>query len=262
MDSNLVVEQAALRLRQAAASGLPCAPVRDLLGETDVALAYRVQAHNTEYQLRKGEQIEGVKIGLTSEAVQKQLGVDQPDFGLLWQHTRVEANGAISLSEVMQGKAEVEIAFVMQDALDAADLSLEELTDAVAGACLSIEIVGSRIMNWDIRITDTVADNASASHWMISDLVVPIDQIDLLGCKMNFWNRDELVSEGIGRNCLDSPLIALHWLANTMYEMGQPIRKGDIVLSGALGAMVNLNAGDRFTAEIEGLGELTLRIHE
>ncbi|MEL6670076.1 MAG: fumarylacetoacetate hydrolase family protein [Bacteroidota bacterium] len=262
MDTNQLVEEAALRLRQAAQDHLPCAPVRDIIGETDVRLAYQVQAYNTDHLLRKGRKIEGVKIGLTSEAVQKQLGVDQPDFGLLWNHTRVEANGTMSLGELMQGKAEVEIAFVMAADLDKATLSMSDVERAIAGASLSIEIVGSRIEGWDIKITDTIADNASASHWMVSERLVPLDQIDLLDCKMRFWNHDELVSEGVGRNCLGSPLIALHWLANKMYEMGQPIRKGDIVLSGALGPMVNLRPGDHFKAHIEGLGDLTLDIYE
>jgi 2-keto-4-pentenoate hydratase len=197
---------------------------------------------------------------LTSLAVQKQLGVDQPDFGRIYRQTQLGNNGEIGFSALHQPKIEAEMAFRLGKDLPSASCSLDEVMAAIDGVCASLELVGSRVENWDISIADTVADNASASHFVLSDTLVALDRIDMKAAQMKLWKNGELVSQGRADACLGSPLNALHWLAVTFAELGEPLKTGDWVLSGALGPMVSVAAGDRFTAEIEGLGSVGLNI--
>ncbi|MDX1406556.1 MAG: fumarylacetoacetate hydrolase family protein [Saprospiraceae bacterium] len=250
------VSKAAERLRNAATSGQPCVPVRDLLGDTDVDAAYAVQKLNTGFRIKEGAGVVGHKIGLTSVRVQQQLGVDQPDFGVLYDDTEVMNGGAISCGTLMQPKAEAEIAFVLRRDLEGYVHTTAQVLSAVDYALAAIEIVGSRIREWDIRITDTIADNASASHFVLGHKPVPLHHLDLINCRMQMSRNDELVSTGSGSECMGSPVNALVWLANTMSKLGKPLRSGQIVLTGALGPMSPARAGDDFHAHIEGLGDV------
>lgn len=256
------IEKAALRLRQAEENKKTCAPVRDLIGIEDLDAAYAVQKLNSDLRVASGAKIIGHKIGLTAPVIQKQLGVDQPDFGLLWNDKEVLNEREISISEMMQAKVESEIAFVLGQDLDSELLSSVDILNAIEYALASIEIVGSRIDNWDIKITDTIADNASASHWVIGHRPVKIHELDLVHCKMKMTNMDKIVSEGKGSACLGSPINAVRWLATKMYKMGSPLKSGDLILSGALGPMVSVKAGDKFEASIDGLGTVGVSFTE
>lgn len=236
-----------------------CQPVREIIGETDIELAYKVQEVNNHKRIEAGEKVVGKKIGLTSFAVQKQLGVDQPDYGMLFESTEVKNGGELAFSDLMQPKAEAEIAFVMKQDLDG-EVTMERLIASIDYAVASIEIVGSRVENWNIRITDTIADNASASHFVLGDQPKKLDALDLVGCKMTMTKNGEIASEGTGAACMDNPLNAALWLAQVMAKNGQPLRAGEVLLSGALGPMVNIASGDAITAVIEGLGEVSINI--
>jgi len=262
MTINRTIEAAAKRLREAENKGKVCEPVRNLIGITDLEKAYAVQEMNTALRLAQGARIVGSKIGLTSLAVQKQLGVDQPDFGMLWNDREVLNGGEISMKELMQPRAEAELAFVLGKDLTADNLTSIDILSAIDYALASIEIVGSRIKNWDIKITDTIADNASASHWVVGHQPVKLENIDLLNCKMVMENNGKVVSEGIGSNCLGSPINATLWLAQKLVKMGRPMRAGDLILTGALGPMVTAKAGDNFRVTIEGAGAVSVQFVE
>lgn len=251
---------AAKRLREAAEKNQICNPIREIIGETDVDSAYKIQAINNQIRIENGAKVIGKKIGLTSKAVQKQLGVNQPDYGLLFDDKEVLNGEELPFSEIMQGKAEAEIAFVLAQNLDQEKISTIDILSAIDYALVAIEIAGSRIKNWDIKITDTIADNASASHFVLGHRPVKISNLDLINCEMKLYKNDYLRSEGTGSACLGSPINATLWLAKQMVKMGNPLQKGDILLSGALGPMINIEAGDKFTASIEGLGEASVFI--
>jgi 2-keto-4-pentenoate hydratase len=254
------IEEAALALREAESHRKPCSPVRQLIGEQDIESAYKVQEINVDWALENGKSLCGSKIGLTSAAVQKQLGVDQPDFGVLYSHTQIENNAKISSDELMQPKAEAEIAFVLKSGFDQPVSNIQQVIDATDYICASIEVVGSRVANWDIRITDTIADNASASHFVLGDLRVSAANFDFVNCEMKLLKNGEIASQGNGAACMGNPLNAVMWLANTRLALGNPLKAGEIILSGALGPMVASSSGDVFTAEIGGLGSVTFSI--
>ena len=247
-------------LQKAAKTNRPCPPIRGFFEGKDLEKAYRVQQFIIEEKLKSGQKIVGKKIGLTSEKVQAQLGVNRPDFGVLLNSMQIQNTEKISFSELMQPKAEAEIAFILKKDLLAEKNSVQELKEAIDYAAIAIEIVGSRIENWDIQITDTIADNASASHFVLGEKKVLLKNLDLENCGMNMYINKELVSEGTGKACLGNPLNAAVWLADKMVEMGNPLKKGEIILSGALGPMANLHPGDQVFAEIEGLGKVSFSV--
>ncbi len=258
-----LVQKAADLLWEAEQSGTLCAPVREWLGDQNIEDAYLVQTINHQRRLENGYQSMGVKIGLTSKAVQTQLGVDQPDFGVIYSQTQIENGSTRSIQGLHQPKIEAEMAFRLKADLTMPQVKESDVIQAIDCVCASLELVGSRVQNWDIRIADTVADNASASHFVLSDEQRAVRQVDMVNAGMKMWRNGELVSQGKAAACLGSPLKALVWLAQTFADLGQPLKAGDWVLSGALGPMVPVAPGDRFTAEIEGLGSVGLNFsHE
>ncbi|MGM0634563.1 MAG: 2-keto-4-pentenoate hydratase [Bacteroidota bacterium] len=237
-----------------------CEPVRDLIGGKDLEKAYQIQSKNIQKEIEKGKKVVGIKIGLTSFAVQKQLGVDEPDFGVLLTGMEFNNQSKIPFSELMQPKAEAEWAFVLKTDISQPIKNLEEMANAIDHAKVAIEIVGSRIKNWDITITDTIADNASASHFVLGENKIPLSKIDLENCQMEMFQNEKLASEGTGKACMGNPLVAAKWLVNKMIAMGTPLQAGEIILSGALGPMVNINPGDEFRAKIDDFDEVKFKV--
>ena len=258
-DRTRIAGAAADRLIEATRSSTPCGPVRDLLGETDIDLAYAVQQQLTDRRLAEGARIVGRKIGLTSPAVQQQLGVDRPDFGVLFEDMDVTALDEVPSERLLQPKAEAEIAFILSADLDSDDLDLATIRAAVGHAVAALEIVDSRVAGWDIKITDTVADNASSGLYVLGSQTLTLDEFEPIDATMRMYVDDELVSEGNGAACLGDPLNALLWLARTAREFGQPLRAGQVVLSGALRPMVTAPPGVTVRAEISSLGTVTAR---
>lgn len=246
-------EDLARRLRDAYA-GPAVAPMRDGLEPTDAAGAYAVQEINTRFWQAQGRRIVGRKAGLTAEAVQKQLGVDQPDFGVLFDDMAVADGGQLEPARCLQPKAEAEIAFVLGADLPSTETTPEQVAAAVATVHAAIEIVDSRIADWKITFADTVADNGSSAFFVLADAGLPLAGIDLEGAKMEMRINGEVVSTGIGAAALGSPLNAAAWLARTLAERGEPLKAGDVLLAGALGPMVALNPGDRVQAMVDGIG--------
>lgn len=246
-------EQLARRLRDAYLKGA-VAPLRDGLDPLDAAGAYAIQAINTRFWEAQGRRIVGRKAGLTSKAVQAQLGVDQPDFGVLFGDMRVADGGRLDPAWCLQPKAEAEIAFVLGAELRSPDTTPDEIAAAVASVHAAIEIVDSRIANWKITFADTVADNGSSAFFVLADQGCALSGLDLEGAAMAMSVNGQVVSRGIGSAALGNPLNAAAWLARTLAAAGEPLGAGDILLAGALGPMVALSPGDAVRAEIEGIG--------
>ncbi|WP_211451855.1 2-keto-4-pentenoate hydratase [Collimonas antrihumi] len=254
---NNIIQEAADRLWQAHVEQRPCAPVRDLIGMTDIDAAYAVQQKNTERWLQQGRRLVGRKIGLTSTAVQKQLGVDQPDFGMLFADMCAADGEQINAGRILQPKIEAEIALVIERPLTHEKHTVADIINAVAYALPALEIVGSRVANWDIKLTDTIADNASSGMFVLGSRPVKLTDFDIVNCGMLMERRGDQVSIGAGAACLGNPLHVAVWLADVMTRFGQSLQPGDIIMTGALGPMVAVGGGDVFDAQIEGLGRVS-----
>ncbi|SCG77991.1 2-keto-4-pentenoate hydratase [Micromonospora inositola] len=252
------VDTAITRLATAAIERRPCEPVRDVLPVGDVETAYAVQSALIARRTAAGARNVGRKIGLTNPKVQAQLGVDQPDFGVLLDDMACPQDQAVDITRLLQPKIEAEIAFVLD-----ADLDSESITDADVAAATgyvvaALEIVDSRIDGWDISIVDTIADNASSGLFVLGDQHVSLDGLDLAAASMTMDKDGQPATTGTGADCLGSPLTAVAWLANTARAYGAPLRAGDIILSGALGPMVTVEPDSTFTADITGIGAVTV----
>lgn len=246
-------EQAARRLREAYGAGA-VAPLRDALEPTDVEGAYAVQAINTDFWRGQGRRLVGRKIGLTAQAVQVQLGVDQPDFGALFEDMRIVDGGVLPAGRTLQPKAEAEVALVLARPLADPRADAAAVAAAVHYACAAIEIVDSRIADWRITFADTVADNGSSAFFVLGSERKPLAGLDLYTCGMALELNGAVASVGAGAACLGHPLEAAAWLARTLAARGEPLGAGEVVLTGALGPMVAVRPGDRVVARIGGLG--------
>lgn len=251
------IETAADRLWEAARTAVPCDPVRDLIGADDLDAAYRVQALLTERRLADGQRLVGRKIGLTSAAVQVQLGVDQPDFGPLFAH-QVHADGAaLDRATFVAPRVEAEVALVLAEDLTHPEHTVLDVVAATAYALPAIEVVDSRVRDWDIRITDTVADAASCGACVVGTRPVALDDVDLRRIPASLRVGGEERSSGTGAASLGHPLRAAVWLADELVRRGDPLRAGDLVLTGALGPMVPVAVGDEVEADLGALGPVS-----
>jgi len=260
---------AAERLIAAGRSGVATGPVRDVLGAADLGLAYEVQRVVSEARRAEGGRVVGRKVGLTSPVVQRQFGVDQPDFGVLFEDMLVPSGGEVVRGRLIAPMAEAEIAFVLRVDLDGFGVGVNPAAPvggadraaaaaAVEYAVAALEIVDSRVADWDITIADTVADNASSGLFVLGDRRVPLSEFAPVEVTMTMAKDGQLVSSGDGAACLGDPLNALVWVARMAASLGAPLRAGDVVLSGALGAMVTAEPGSAITAELSVLGGVSV----
>lgn len=256
------IAEAAQRLITANATRTPGAPIRDLIGPSVITAAYAIQQIVVQERLKTTTRT-GRKIGLTSPAVQKQIGVDSPDFGVLFLDAAYTSSGSspasIPVSSVIQPKVEAEVAFVLSKALDDADITIEAVRAAIDYAVPALEVVDSRIANWDIRLSDTVADNASFGAYILGSERKTLEEFSPADVVMSTTVDGVEKSTGRGADCLGDPLNAVLWLARTAKELGDPLKAGEVVLSGALGPMVPVTAGSTVETRITGLGSVGVK---
>jgi 2-keto-4-pentenoate hydratase len=256
-----LIKQAADALWHADARCEPIRPVREVLGtSTDVDAAYAVQQINTNRKVASGRRVSGRKIGVTSKAVQEQIGVDQPDFGTLFTDTEFGDGVDIPASRLIQPRAEAEVALVVGRDLNNAPHGFAEIIRSIEFALPSIEIVDSRIEGWQISIVDTVADNASCGLYVVGSRPVPLSALDVREVPMSMRINGVEVSTGSGAACLGNPLHAARWLADELCQRNIPLKAGDVVMTGALGPMQSIAAGDEVLASFGDLGTVSTRL--
>ena len=251
---------AAEALRDARDQRRPIAPISVSHGIAGLEAAYAVAELNTRARLAAGARIVGKKVGLTSKAVQQQLGVDQPDFGVLFDDMEVLSGQEVPAGRLMQPKIEAEVAFVVGRDLAGARPSYAEFLASLAYALPALEIVDSAIADWKITLVDTVADNASCGLYVLGDQPLAIAALQLGELGMSLTKNGAVASVGTGAACLGHPLRAAYWLACEMAQRGQALRAGEVILSGALGPMVPVASGDVVQAQIGALGSVACRM--
>lgn len=253
------IQQAADAIWRARESRIAIPRISETFGINTLSDAYAVADLNTEKGIQAGRRLSGCKIGLTSPAVQQQLGVDQPDFGVLFSDMELLDGAEIPIAQLIQPKAEGEVAFVLGRDINDADLSWGRFLRSIDCVLPALEIVDSAIENWRITLVDTVADNASSALYVLGTDPRSLHSLDLSSAGMELRVDGKVASVGSGAACMGHPLRAAFWLAKTMVALGRPLKAGDLVMSGALGPMVPLQLGADLDLSISGLGRVRCR---
>jgi 2-oxopent-4-enoate/cis-2-oxohex-4-enoate hydratase len=253
------IEQLGDALYEALVARQPIAPLSAAHPDMTIEDAYHVQQRMLSRRLEKGERIIGKKIGVTSKAVMNMLGVHQPDFGYLTDGMVYNEGETIEMAGLIQPKAEGEIAFLLKKDLQGPGVTAADVLAATEGVMACFEIVDSRIQDWKIKIQDTVSDNASCGVFVLGDQLVDLANLDLALCGMVLEKNGEIVVTGAGAATMGHPVNAMVWLTNTLGKLGIALKAGDIVLSGAMGAMVPVVKGDNLRMTIGGIGGCSVR---
>jgi len=254
------IQQYGDELYNSLVSRVPIEPLTNREADITIDDAYQIQLRMIERRLQKGEIVVGKKIGVTSKVVMDMLGVNQPDFGHLLSGMVFNEGEAVDTSKMIAPKAEAEVAFILGRDLSGPGVTAADVLRATDCVMPCFEIVDSRIKDWKIKIQDTVADNASCGVFTLGDQPVALGQLALGDLGMRMDKNGQTVSVGTGAACLGHPLRAAYWLARTMAARGQGIQAGQVILSGALGPMVPVAAGDVLHASVGALGEVSCRM--
>lgn len=227
--------------------------------EMTVEDAYAIQLENVRRREAMGQKVIGMKIGLTSEGMQKLLNVHEPDYGHLFENMLLLERETCSMGELIQPKVEGELSFCLSKTLEGPGITVADVYDATAWVSPSIEIVDSRIKNWTIKLADTIADNGSSARFVLGGRMTPIGQVDMRLTGMTLEQNGVLVSSGTTAEVWGNPAASVAWLANKLSQFGIPLKAGSIVMAGAVTAAVPARAGDVFTVSFHGMGSVTVR---
>jgi 2-oxopent-4-enoate/cis-2-oxohex-4-enoate hydratase len=245
-------------LLEVRATGKPCAPLTERNPELTLQDAYAISETILSERMRQEKvKVVGKKIGLTSRAVQRQLGVAEPDFGYLTSDMKVASGGVVSMKRLLQPRVEGELAYVLKKDLKGPGVTVEDVIAATDYVLPCIEIIDSRVKDWKIKIQDTVADNASSAFFVVGAQRFPLRQEDIRLTGMALRLNGDVVSTGCGAACLDHPTFAVAWLANALSRYGVELKAGEVILSGAFGPVVPVRAGDKVEVSFSGLGNVS-----
>ncbi|SHI55202.1 2-keto-4-pentenoate hydratase [Dethiosulfatibacter aminovorans DSM 17477] len=221
--------------------------------------AYKVQLELIELKKKAGEKVIGLKVGLTSKAVQKMLGVTEPDYGHLTDAMLLPEGEICSMDELNQPKVEGELAFCLKKSLKGPGVTIADVYNATNYVVPAIEIVDSRIKDWKIKLEDTISDNGSSAKFVLGSKMTPIEEIDMRLVGMNLEKNGELVASGTGAEVWGNPAAAVAWLANKLSEFDIELKAGSIIMSGSFTAMSVAEKGDIFNVSFAGMGSITLK---
>lgn len=255
------VDQLAQRLDRAWEDRQTVPPLSQSEGLESAAIAYQVQTRWNELRLARGDRVIGHKIGLTSQVMQKQMGVDEPDYGRLWESRFFPTTDGVSTIPAdlfLQPRVEGELAFLIGKPLDGETITTDDVLAATEAVATSVEVIDSRFTDWKIRLADTVADNSSYGGFVLGPWDRTLPQRDLRTLGMLVTHNGKVAGEAIGAAALGHPAAAVAWLATTLRGLGTSIQPGDIVLSGSLVPSMPVAAGDEFVVEVHGQPPLTV----
>lgn len=255
---NVLIDKIADQLISAGRTKHPISPLTQDYPELTVKDAYMIQLEIMNRKVLEGRKVIGKKVGLTSIAMQKMLGVDEPDYGHLYDDMQVPNNGIVQISDFLSPKVEAEIGFILGEDLKGPNVTYLDVLMATKYVTPAIEIIDSRITDWQIQLVDTVADNGSSAKVVTGNQLIEIDGIDLRTVGMVLYKNDEMIATGSGAAALGHPAQAIAWLANKLAEFDSYLKAGELILPGALSAAHSINKGDRISAHFGQLGSVSV----
>jgi 2-keto-4-pentenoate hydratase len=245
-------------LAEAERSRVPIAPLTDANPDIDVVDAYEIQLINIRQRVAEGARVIGHKVGLSSEAMQKMMNVDEPDYGHLLDEMQVFEDRGVRTANYLYPRVEVEVGFILADDLPGAGCTEDDVLAATAAFAPAIELIDTRIKDWKIKLCDTIADNASSAGWVLGEARVSPKDIDIKNIDAALTRNGEVVAKGRSDAVLGNPVTAVAWLARKVEAFGVRLKAGDIVLPGSCTKAFDANPGDKFVADFDGLGAVHL----
>ena len=221
--------------------------------------AYRVQLLMMGMKKSSGQVVVGKKIGITSRAMQVMLGVSEPDYGHILDGMVVAEGEMIRTADLIQPRIEGEIAFILKEDLQGPGVTLADVIRCSEGVIPALEVIDSRIMDWKIKLPDTVADNASSARIVLGGKITPVLGLDLRTAGMVLEKNGEIAATAAGAAVLGNPAQAVAWLANKLARYKISLAKGEVILSGSLTAAVPVAAGDFIRADFGYLGDVKIK---
>ncbi|MFE0507412.1 2-keto-4-pentenoate hydratase [Peribacillus butanolivorans] len=255
---SLILEELADKLIEAERSKQPLDPLTQQYPELSVTDAYQIQIKVMEKKRTEGRWVIGKKVGLTSVAMQKMLGVNEPDYGHLLDDMEVKDGEKVKIIDMISPKVEAEIGFILGQDLVGPNVTYLDVLMATKYVVPTIEIIDSRITDWKIQLIDTVADNGSSAKVVVGNKRSTIDGLDLRSVGMALYNNEELVATGSGAAALGHPAQAIAWLANKLHEFGIQLKAGELILPGALSGALTVKQGDTISAHFGPLGSVSV----
>jgi 2-keto-4-pentenoate hydratase len=253
-----LLDSLARELLEATTSLVPVAPLRDRFEGMTLADSYNVQTVQLDHHIAAGRVLAGRKVGLTSLAMQRQLGVDSPDFGFFFEDMVHGDGDSVSASAFIQPKVEPEFGFVLKETLQGPGVTSEQAAAAIGAVYPAIEIIDSRITDWDIKLVDTVADNASCGAIVVGSSALDVDPSELKDVTCSLVIDGEVTGSGTGADVMGDPVAPLAWLANVLGEQGVALEAGQLILPGSFTKAEPVTAGSTAVADFGLLGSLTI----
>jgi len=245
-------------LRDAEANRRPIPPLRETWPEIDVVDAYEIQLLNIRRRLAAGARVNGHKVGLSSAAMQQMMGVEEPDYGHLLSDMQLFADEPVSARRYCFPRVEVEVGFVLGESLPGEGCAEEDVLAATEYVAPAIELIDSRISDWDIQIADTIADNASSAGYVLGTQRTDPRAVDLRAIEAALTRNGDQVAEGRSDAVLGNPVTAVAWLADKVAAFGVKLEAGDVILPGSVHRAIDVRAGDSLVADMGGLGSVSL----
>src|SRR5271166_2045831 len=258
MLSVAIRDELAADLAQAERSREPIVPLTAAYPDIDIVDAYEIQLINIRQRVAEGARVLGHKVGLSSKAMQQMMGVDEPDYGHLLDEMQVFEDTPVQAGRYLYPRVEVEVGFILADDLPGADCTEDDVLAATEALIPSIELIDTRIIDWKIKLCDTIADNASSAGFVLGEARVSPADVDVQMIEAVLTRNGEVIAEGRSDAVLGNPVTAVAWLSRKVESFGVRLKKGDIVLPGSCTFAVDANPGDEFVADFAGLGAVRL----
>ncbi|ALG12700.1 2-keto-4-pentenoate hydratase [Kibdelosporangium phytohabitans] len=233
-------------------------PIRPLVLDypgIDAVDSYEIQLHNIR---RRARPVLGHKVGLSSEAMQQMMGVNEPDYGHLLDDMALSEDTDVDTGRYCYPRVEVEVGFVLGADLPGEGCTEEDVLRATEFLAPAIELIDSRILDWKISLPDTIADNASSAGFVLGAARVRPSDVDLRAIDAVLWRNGFEVAKGRSDAVLGNPVTAVAWLAGKVASFGVRLEAGHIVLPGSCTRAIDARPDDSFRAEFSGLGHVTL----
>jgi 2-keto-4-pentenoate hydratase len=245
-------------LRDAEVEREPIPPLRETWPDIDVVDSYEIQLLNIRQRLQAGARVNGHKVGLSARAMQEMMGVDEPDYGHLLSDMELSDDEPVEASRYCYPRVEVEVAFILGETLPGEGCTEEDVIRSTAYVAPAIELIDSRVLDWNIRIADTIADNASSAGYVLGAERVRPEDVDLKAIEAVLVRNGEKVAEGRSDAVLGNPVTAVAWLADKVASFGVTLEKGHVILPGSMHRAIDVRPGDDFVADFQDFGSVHL----